>query len=94
MVGTREIEHLETVAGLHRPIAVDVEKVVEELHVELVVLDDQDGLAGTTPGPEPTLGSHAGLLIGHRSDKPARMLLPICAPILQQKPRDTLQREP
>ena len=47
----RELESFEPVAGLDRRVAVRSEKIVEELHVELVVLHDQNGLA-----PEPRLG--------------------------------------
>ena len=32
-----------------------IEQIVEELHVELVVLDDQDGL-GHSPGPGDSVG--------------------------------------
>ena len=38
------VERFQAVAGLQRLVAVGVEQVVEELHVELVVLDDQDRL--------------------------------------------------
>src|SRR5215467_4256200 len=40
----REIECLDTVAGRDRLVAVRFQQVVEELHVELVVLHDHDGL--------------------------------------------------
>ena len=40
-----EIERLDAVAGAEGLIAVGFQQVVEELHVELVVLHDQDVLA-------------------------------------------------
>src|SRR6266851_3528229 len=39
-----EIERLDAVARADRPIAMRLQQVVEELHVELVVLHDHDGL--------------------------------------------------
>ena len=60
-VGTmlaREIERLDAVAGADGLVAVRLQQVVEELHVELVVLHDQDGLGHpppfrAVPAPEP-----------------------------------------
>src|SRR5665213_1596722 len=40
----REIERLDAVAGADGLVAVRFQQVMEELHVELVVLDNQDGL--------------------------------------------------
>src|SRR5262249_42060500 len=40
---TGEREGLSAIPRLKRLVAVGVEEIVEELHVELVVLDDQDG---------------------------------------------------
>src|ERR1039457_6052579 len=40
----REIERLDTVAGADGLVAMGFQKVVEELHIQLVVLHDQDGL--------------------------------------------------
>src|SRR5262249_44259530 len=39
-----EVERLDAVAGTERLVAVRLQQIVEELHVELVVLHDQDGL--------------------------------------------------
>ena len=39
-----EIERLDTVAGADGLVAVRLQQVVEELHVELIVLHDHDGL--------------------------------------------------
>ena len=38
------LQRIEAAAGLQRAVAVGIEQIVEELHVELVVLDDQDRL--------------------------------------------------
>ena len=40
----REIERLDPIAGADGVVTVRFEKIVEELHIELVVLHDQDGL--------------------------------------------------
>ena len=40
----REIERLDAVARADGGVAVRLQQVVEELHIELVVLHDQDGL--------------------------------------------------
>src|SRR6185503_11722433 len=45
MVPAGEIESLDAIAGADGLIAVRLQQVVEELHVELVVFHDQDGLA-------------------------------------------------
>jgi len=39
-----EIDGFDAVARRHRVVSVGLQQIVEELHVELVVLDDQDGL--------------------------------------------------
>src|SRR4029077_13627367 len=39
-----KIERLDAVAGRHRIVAVSLQQIVEELHVELVVLHDHHGL--------------------------------------------------
>ena len=46
----REVERLDAVARPHGVVAVRFQQIVEELHVELVVLDDQDGF-GHPPIP-------------------------------------------
>ena len=45
----RELDRLDAVAGLQRRIAMRLEQVVEELHVELVVFDDQHRLRHGRP---------------------------------------------
>ncbi len=40
----RERERLQPLAGLQRGVTLGVEKVVKELHIQLVILDDEDGL--------------------------------------------------
>ena len=44
MMLARDVERLHAVLGLQDLVAVRVEQVVEELHVQLVVLDDQNRL--------------------------------------------------
>ena len=44
-----EIERLDAVAGADRVVAVRLQQVVEELHVELVVLHDQNRLGHSSP---------------------------------------------
>src|SRR5262249_3027968 len=68
----REIERLDAVAGGDGLVAVRFQQVVEELHVELVVLHDHDGLRhpptfqASAPMPRAAAGlrpgSHPGLL--------------------------------
>jgi hypothetical protein len=43
---SRELQRLHAVLGLQNVVAVRLDQIVEELHVELVVLDDQDRLLG------------------------------------------------
>src|ERR1700688_4519501 len=43
-VFAREIERLDPIAGADGLVAVRLQEVVEELHIQLVVLHDQDGL--------------------------------------------------
>jgi len=43
MVQAREFDRLDAAAGLDDPTAPRLDEVVEELHVELVVLYDQHG---------------------------------------------------
>ena len=50
----RQIERLDTVARANRLVAMGLEKIVEELHIELVVLHDQDRLR-----PDSALGALA-----------------------------------
>ena len=45
----REVERLDAVAGADGLVAVRLQQVVEELHVELVVLHDHDGLRHSRP---------------------------------------------
>ena len=47
----REVERLDAVAGADGLIAMRFQQIVEELHVELVVLHDQDGLSPSAPVP-------------------------------------------
>jgi hypothetical protein len=44
-----EIERFETVAGAVGLIAVRLEQIAKELHVELVVFHDQDGFCHPAP---------------------------------------------
>ena len=48
----REIERLDAVARADSRVAVGFQQIVEELHIELVVLHDQDGF-GHPPIPSP-----------------------------------------
>ena len=52
-VGAGELERLDAVAGLQGRVAMRLEEIVEELHVELVVLDDEHGFLhdGCPAGP-------------------------------------------
>jgi hypothetical protein len=45
----RKIERLDAVAGSDNVIAMRFQQIVEELHVQFVVLDDQDGLSHLPP---------------------------------------------
>ena len=47
----REIERLDAVAGLTVCVAMRLEEIVEELHVELVVLHDQNCLRPSAAAP-------------------------------------------
>src|SRR5215217_4698082 len=53
LVGAGELERLDAVAGLQGGVAMRLEEVVEELHIELVVLDDENGFLhdGCPAGP-------------------------------------------
>ena len=51
----REIERLDAVARADRRIAVGLQQIVEELHIELVVLHNQDGFRHP-PFPSPVPG--------------------------------------
>src|SRR5688572_33151874 len=53
----REIERLDPVAGPDGLVAVRLQQVVEELHVELVVLHDQDGFGHFGPSGYPHLAA-------------------------------------
>src|SRR5712692_826188 len=53
----REVERLDAVARPERPVAVRLQQVVEELHVELVVFLDQDGLRHPCPSGCPGLAA-------------------------------------
>src|SRR3546814_17028278 len=44
----RDRQGLDAVARLQRPVAMGFQKVVEQLHIELVVLDDEHCLRHTT----------------------------------------------
>ena len=52
-MGPRELDRLHAVERLQGGVAARLQQIVEELHVELVVLDDQDRLGhrGLFPGP-------------------------------------------
>src|SRR5215204_4470377 len=54
LVGAGELERLDAVAGLQGGVAMRLEEVVEELHIELVVLDDENGFLhdGCPAGPK------------------------------------------
>jgi hypothetical protein len=43
---SRELQRFHAVLGLQNVVAVRLDQIVEELHVELVVFDDQDRLLG------------------------------------------------
>src|SRR6185312_2651358 len=51
MVLAREIERLDTVARADRAIAMRFQKIMEELHVKLVVFHDEDGLGHPYTSP-------------------------------------------
>src|SRR6185437_15422984 len=59
-----QIECLKTVAGSGRLVAVCLQKIAKELHVELVVFHDQDGFSHPVP-PIPVLGRWR-LIVGRR----------------------------
>jgi hypothetical protein len=61
----REIQGLKPIARLYRPVTVRREEIVEELHVELIILNDQDGLTHQTRIGTPPLDVRPRLLIGH-----------------------------
>ena len=42
----RERQRLQTLAGLQGLVALGVEQIMKELHVQLVILDDEDFLGG------------------------------------------------
>ena len=44
MMLARDVQRLHAVLGLQDVVAMGVQQVVEELHVELIVLHDQNGL--------------------------------------------------
>ena len=73
----REVERFDAVARPDRAVAVGFQQIVEELHVELVVLHDQDGL-----GHPPTLRlSRADAQCGSGAERPLappRKLVPMC----------------
>ena len=43
-VRSAQIHRLDPAAGLHDPVPARLDEIVEELHVELVVFDDEHGL--------------------------------------------------
>ena len=51
MMRARQLDRLDAVGRLERCIAMGLQQVVEELHVELVVLDDQNRLLHLPPSP-------------------------------------------
>jgi len=55
----RDFERRQPIARLQHAIAVRFEEIVEELHIELVVLDDQNGLGLRRVCCEHLLGSHS-----------------------------------
>ena len=46
----RQGERLQTLAGLQGLVALGVEQIMKELHVQLVILDDEDFLGHPPPG--------------------------------------------
>src|SRR6185312_4869949 len=50
MMGARQLERLHAVLGLQRRVAVRLQEIVKQLHVEIVVLDDQYPLGGPPLG--------------------------------------------
>src|SRR5690348_10466300 len=50
MMGARQLERLHAVLGLQRRVAVRLQEIVKKLHVEVVVLDDQNPLGGRPLG--------------------------------------------
>ncbi len=67
-VTSREIERLYSIARADGLVAVRLQQVVEELHVELIVLHDQDGLGHSAPP-----ATQAPLAYGQRTRPQARM---------------------
>ena len=67
MVLAGEIERLDAVARADGLVAVGLQQIVEELHVELVVLHDQDGL-GHSPAPLPRCRNGCGARLGAGAD--------------------------
>src|SRR6185437_2316799 len=53
LVLAREVERFDAVARADRLVAVRLQQVMEELHVELVILDNQDGLWHSPPLTSP-----------------------------------------
>src|SRR5581483_8647040 len=67
----RDPERIHAAARLQCPVAVGVEQIVEELHIELVVLHDQDGLGDSLSIGPAARNASAGLLVGrHAAGKP------------------------
>src|SRR5215472_4972877 len=62
-MAAREIERLDAVARAHRLVAVGLEQVVEELHVELVVFHDHDGLCHPRPSRRPSVEASSGMTV-------------------------------
>jgi hypothetical protein len=71
-----ELERIEAAPRLQRLVAMRIQQIVEELHVELVVFHDQHGLAGATRLWRASHGRPAALLVGHAAGKPARYPAP------------------
>ncbi len=62
-----ELQRLQPVAGLDGGIAMRGEQIVEELHVELVVLHDQNGLAARARLGHARVAGASGLVKVHGS---------------------------
>ena len=50
MMGPGQGERLQALAGLQGLIALGVEQIMKKLHVQLVILDDEDFLGHPPPG--------------------------------------------
>src|SRR5204863_8678759 len=73
---SRKVERLDPTAGADGVVAMGLQKVVEELHIELVVFHDHDGL-GHLPRPFGICRTPKAALAA--TDRPSSVnLVPIC----------------